>query len=620
MRPRRAAQVLVPLMCVVLATQAGADTGLLGDSNGQVAAWGDSALGATNVPPGSFQTISGGWFHSLGILADGTATGWGRDDHGQATPPTEVFTAIAAGGYHSLGLRADGTAAGWGKDDYGQATPPTGPMDQFTAVAPGFQHSLGLRADGTVAGWGRDDYGQATAPTGPTDQFTAIAAGYLHSLGLRADGTAAGWGWDGYGQATAPTDTFTAIAAGGYHNLGVRADGTVVGWGLDEYGQATAPTGNFVAVAAGGFHSLGLRTDGTLAAWGLDEYGQATAPTGSFVAVAAGGFHSLALYARTSYEDLLVNGQGVTDVDSWLNRMITVAGDATIQTTMYTANNPTMAVGGQITLEPGGGIQGDGNFLGQFEGKARSSVTAVSGPMILGSLASPNGFVHDGMLNVGVHNVLLLDSDEAILGGKTTMMGGQLMSSAGITLTYTGSIEGYGTIQNNLTNHGVVNGASLGLTLPGVINGDGDFLGTVQFTGLYSPGMSPASVTLGDPTFANTLEMELGGRIQGTEYDHIDILGTATLGGTLNVVLINGFTPNWGDWFDLFDGTLVGEFDTVNLPVLAGGLSWDWSRLYTEGEIGVTPLPGAVLLGVLGMATAGGLLRRWAWSSPAVTP
>ena len=369
-------------------------------------------------------------------------------------------------------------------------------------------------------------------------------------------------------------------------------------------------------------------------AGGDDSYGQTDVPSGTFVAVAAGDFHSLALYARTSYDDLVVNGKGVTDVASWFNRDITVAGNATIQSMMYTANNPTMTVGGQIMLASGGGIdgagtflgqflglpgssihltsggtiQGSGNLLGTFSGEAGSTITAT-GPTMLGNISSPTSFVHNGTLNVGAQNVLLMNAGETTLGGNTIITGGQLMTSAGLTLADTGSIL------NNLTNHGVITGSGGMLILPSVVNGDGDFLGTVQFSGLYSPGMSPASITLGDPTFSGTLEMELGGLTQGTEYDHIDITGTAHLGGTLSVVLINGFTPQWGNSFDLFDGNLSGTFSAVNLPGLGAGLSWDWSTLYTDGTIRVNgpvavPVPGALVLCLLGLGTARRLLRR----------
>jgi MYXO-CTERM domain-containing protein len=612
--------LVVVLMCGAFVTGAWADVGSLADTNGQVAAWGDNTYGQLDVPAGAFTAVSGGSGHSVAIRTDGTLAGWGRDIAGETSVPAGTFTAVSAGGHHTLGLRSDGTLAGWGEDFDGQTTVPAG---TFTAVAGGWAHSLAIRTDGTLAGWGRSSDGQIDVPSGT---FTAVAAAKTSSVGLRTDGTLAGWGNRYWGSAYVPAGTFTHVATAISYGLGIHTDGTLEVWPFTLAAMHEqiyfAPTGTFTGVSAGDQWGLGLRTDGTLTAWG-DNWPYAddlvlNVPSGPFVAVEAGSSYGLALRARTSYEDLVVNGNGISDTASWLNRTIAVSGDATIQSTMYTANNPTMAVDDRITLESGGAIEGEGNFLGRFYGNPGSTITAT-GPMILGRITGIAGFRHDGALNVGAENVLLMDSNVAALRGMTTIAGGQLMSSAGIVLADTGSIDGYGSILGNFTNHGVVTGLGGELLLPGVVNGEGDFLGMVRFTGLYTPGMSPASVTLGDPVFDNTLMMELGGLTQGTEYDHIDILGTATLGGALNVVTIDGFVPQSGNTFDLFDGTLSGTFASVNLPALASGLFWDQSALYTSGILSVyspglptvpVPAPGAAALVLFGLATITGLRRR----------
>jgi hypothetical protein len=87
------------------------------------------------------------------------------------------------------------------------------------------------------------------------------------------------------------------------------------------------------------------------------------------------------------------------------------------------------------------------------------------------------------------------------------------------------------------------------------------------------------------------VEMELGGTILGTEYDHIEVVGHLSLGGTLDVLLINGFTPGAGNTFNLFDWTTrSGNFAVVHLPALDAALAWNASNLYTEGvlEVGLS--------------------------------
>jgi hypothetical protein len=141
------------------------------------------------------------------------------------------------------------------------------------------------------------------------------------------------------------------------------------------------------------------------------------------------------------------------------------------------------------------------------------------------------------------------------------------------------------------------------LTLTGAVRGAGSFTGNVAFTGSYSPGNSPATVTLDSPTFGpfNVLTMELGGTLQGTEYDHLIFTGTATFGGTLDVVLINGFNPAPGHSFDLFDGNTTGSFATINLPALDPGLSWNTTQFASDGILIVVPEPHAATLAIVGL-------------------
>jgi hypothetical protein len=61
--------------------------------------------------------------------------------------------------------------------------------------------------------------------------------------------------------------------------------------------------------------------------------------------------------------------------------------------------------------------------------------------------------------------------------------------------------------------------------------------------------------------------------------------------------------PGAGDLFNLFDwGSLSGAFDTVNLPALGGGLSWNTSQLYTNGTLLVVPEPNSAALLLAGLA------------------
>jgi hypothetical protein len=106
----------------------------------------------------------------------------------------------------------------------------------------------------------------------------------------------------------------------------------------------------------------------------------------------------------------------------------------------------------------------------------------------------------------------------------------------------------------------------------------------------------------------STLIMELGGLAAGSQYDQINASGTVMLDGILDLDLINGFTPALGNSFDLFNGTLVGDFDTLILPALGGGLAWDTTQLTLNGTVSVVPEPSTLAL--VGFGLVGLVIRR----------
>jgi hypothetical protein len=83
------------------------------------------------------------------------------------------------------------------------------------------------------------------------------------------------------------------------------------------------------------------------------------------------------------------------------------------------------------------------------------------------------------------------------------------------------------------------------------------------------------------------LFIEIGGTTVGSQFDQVHVTGQLALDGTLNVSLINSFTPVIGNSFDILDWTtLSGTFSTIQLPSLTGA-AWDISQLYTTGTLNV---------------------------------
>ena len=109
---------------------------------------------------------------------------------------------------------------------------------------------------------------------------------------------------------------------------------------------------------------------------------------------------------------------------------------------------------------------------------------------------------------------------------------------------------------------------------------------------VLSPGHSPGCIDFGGNvtfSFSATLLTEIGGTTPCTEYDRINVANQLTINSaTLEVALINGFVPAYGDQFDIMDwGSITGSFGTINTSAatLPYPLQWDSSQLYLTGEL-----------------------------------
>jgi hypothetical protein len=151
------------------------------------------------------------------------------------------------------------------------------------------------------------------------------------------------------------------------------------------------------------------------------------------------------------------------------------------------------------------------------------------------------------------------------------------------------------------TNNGTVN-----INGGGVTTNCGTYMGTGTFTGglfsnncatgIVSPGLSPGCTVFGAgyTNGAGTELIEIGGTTVCTQYDQLQVVGTATLSGTLNVVLFGGFIPSCGQSFTIMTAnTVTGTFATINYPALAAGLSWNIQYNATSVVLSITGTPTA---------------------------
>ena len=199
-------------------------------NDGAVVAWGRNNEGQCDAPIPSeyFVDVAAGLGHSYGIKDyagfGGPIEAWGNNTFGQCSVPDHIdYVDVASGYYHGLGLRANGQVETWGRNDDGQCNVPA-PNSDFIAVAAGAYHSVGLKSDGSLVTWGLNDHGQCDVPA-PNTGFVVAAAGYRHSMGLKGNGSIVTWGSDALGQCTVPlpNEWFITIGAGWDHSLAIRA-------------------------------------------------------------------------------------------------------------------------------------------------------------------------------------------------------------------------------------------------------------------------------------------------------------------------------------------------------------------------------------------------------------
>ncbi len=286
----------------------------------------------------------------------------------------------------------------------------------------------------------------------------------------------------------------------------------------------------------------------------------------------------------------------------------------------------TTLSGGTIIASKGLALGMATNFVGLGNLNAKiaagfASTIQATGDLSVGDSTSYAGFFSDGELYANNNTVRLMDKNEAVLGSLTVVGSaegpGTISAANGLQLEFGKNIVGHGLIDtpNDATkpfvNNGAIEGDSMSdpIYLNGYIKGVGT-LNNVIILGTDSPGFSPVKQMVGSKGWAEgaLLIMELGGQMAGSQFDQIIASDTLLFGGTLEVALIDGYSPALGDKFDLFDWQAkTGEFDNLVLPALSSGLSWDATRINVDGSLSVVPEPAMLSLLILGGLTS---LRR----------
>jgi hypothetical protein len=426
--------------------------------------------------------------------------------------------------------------------------------DGFNGLGGGiFNAGVLTVTDSTLSGNGSNFFG--TFGGGIYNQV----GGTLTVTGSTLSGnTAAGGGgifngrFNGGGTVTVTGSTLsgnTAFAEGG----GIENAGTVTVTGSTLSGNTTAGLGGGIDNVSG---TLTV-TDSTL--------------SGNSATNGGGGiFNSLVFGAGT----LTVTGSTLSDNSTGAGVIggdgggIFNAGVLTVTNSTFSGNSATSST---VSPSVGGGI-------------LNSDTLTITGSTLSGNSASGGGG--------GIYNDGTLTVTDSTLSANTAFAEG-----GGIDNTFVGTL----TVTDS-----TLSGNSAGTDGGGVWNGDTGTLTVTDSTlsgnsaggagsGIYNAGLFAVRglVTIdGDyfQTATGTLGLRIGGLQAGTEYDQLVVNGFATLDGTLQLNLVNGFVPQSGDRFQpLLFGSGSGTFAHYTGDVSG------FSFLYVYDDNGFLP-PGLILV------------------------
>ena len=323
-----------------------------------------------------------------------------------------------------------------------------------------------------------------------------------------------------------------------------------------------------------------------------------------------------------------INGGSITHAGGTFSANSFIGYGSISGVTSIVGGGNVTASGGTLTFDGGTGVSvGSSSGSGANFNSSASSTLDLKGIFnyINPGFIAPNGGIinlDNATINAGAWTVTMSPGTVNVLNTGATFSctgSGSVTSNATLGIGSVATLTNNGTLNNTgtLTADGAINGTGAlynGGTLKGigtisnnVYNGEIlSGLTAVNTAGNVNPGDSPGMLTITKnytQTTMGTLDIEIAGLTQGTQYDFLKITGTASLAGILDVSLLNSFIPAAGSQFDILDasGGISGTFNTVDFPtqMLPGGDTW--SIVYTGTDVYLdvnapVPEPSSILL------------------------
>ena len=323
------------------------------------------------------------------------------------------------------------------------------------------------------------------------------------------------------------------------------------------------------------------------------------------VANIAGGFTStgsVSLVNGTANFTNTVNGNGSATLSSLSISMGTLTGAATITVTGATSwDTGTMSGTGVTNLDGSSTFFTSGSVNDTLDTRTLNNfgnllTTNVSIPIVNGAIINNESGATWNLQTTDLETGTVNNSGTLNVSGGLNQLNGQFTRAtitnadtvtvaANSTFTFATFTQTAGELQGS----GVLNGNV-------IING-----------GVVSPGFSPGILTVQGNYTQNggsALNVEIDGTTAGSQFSMLAVSGTATLGGTLNILRTTGFVPAIAQTFQIVTaGGVSGIFATVNGLQINGSESFTVTTSATTVVLGVTGPVSLLPLDQLGVVT-----------------
>lgn len=266
---------------------------------------------------------------------------------------------------------------------------------------------------------------------------------------------------------------------------------------------------------------------------------------------------------------------------------------------------------GTATLDNGGTVRVNGGAGQIIIANRGTSSSTVNIGAAAGAPAQAPGFIEAGSIRFGLGNGTLFfnhTSDNYVVNAAISGKG-DLITESGTTIlrginTYTGATEVRG---GTLIVDGAITASSVEVGEHGTLGGSGT-VSSLTMNGVISPGNSPGTLTV-----SGNLTLGVGttyiAEVEGPVADRINVTGSASLAGTLQLVSLGG-ASRFTTPYTLLSapGGVSGTFNTV-VPNFGAAVGTSVTYTPTAVLLALAPRPLAPLAGSTrnGLAIAAGI-------------